>query len=833
MRVIIIGGVAGGASAAARLRRLDESCEILMIEKGPYISFANCGLPYYIGEVIQERSSLLLQTPEAFNARFNVDVRVNNEVIAIDKKKKEITIKNVKTEESYTEKYDKLILSPGSTPLFPPIPGINDVDNIFTLWTIPDVDKIKAIVDQQKPKKAVVLGGGFIGLEMVENLVDRGIEVSLVELADQVMQPVDFEMAQIAHKEIGANGVKLYLNNGVKSFVKKEGLSYVQLSDGTQLQADLIMMSLGVKPQTELVKESGIELNKRGGIVVDETLKTSDDNIYAVGDAIEVVDTITGEKTMIPLAGPANKQGRIVAANVLGGKSKYKSTQGTSIAKIFDLDVAATGISEKRLIASGKKYEKDYDVVILHPKSHAGYYPGAEELTLKMIFDPKNGKVLGAQSLGYGGVDKRIDVLAAVIRMGGTIYDLTELELAYAPPHSSAKDPVNMAGFVAENMMEGIIKNVTWEHIDTIKKPVMLDVRDDLEFENGTIEGSILMPVNDVRSRYKELNRDDNIVIFCGIGIRGYIAARILVQKGFKNIYNLSGGYKSYHNSTWEFECDFSSTLPADYNAAEGIEQEMAKKMEEIHKGEILELDACGLSCPGPIKAVFNKMASMKSGDVVIVKVTDRGFKADISSWCKRTGNTLLDIKKEGTVFVARIRKGLLEQSMGELHALSRGGAPAGNDKTIVVFSGDLDKALASFIIANGAAAMGRKVTMFFTFWGLNVLREGKKVKVKKDVVSKMFGAMMPRGASKLTLSQMSMGGMGGAMIKGLMKKYNVPQLKEQIEMAIEAGVEIIACQMSMDLMGIKEEELVKGVSIAGVATYLDAAEDSNVNLFI
>ena len=836
MKIIIVGGVAGGASAAARLRRLDENAEIIMFEKGPYISYANCGLPYYISGTISERDNLLVQTPEAFNDRFNVDVRILSEVVSIDREGKlvEVAERSEAGDElrRYTENYDKIILSPGSKPMRPPIPGI-DRDNVHTLWTVPDVDKIKAYLDEEEPCHAVVVGGGFIGLEMAENLVERNIQVTLVEAAPQVMMPLDFEMAQIVHRHLHEEGVDVHLGSMVKGFEACENpkRTAVVMADGYRIEADVIMLSIGVQPQTELAKTAGLELNKRGGIIVDKTLRTSDPDIFAVGDAIEIKNLMTGEPTMIPLAGPANKQGRMVAANVLGGTEEYKGTMGTSIVKIFDITAGSTGLNEKALQAAGKQYGKDYLFTMSHSKSHASYYPGAFPLDLKMIFDPETRKVLGAQVVGWEGVDKRIDVLATLIRMGGTISDLTELELAYAPPYSSAKDPVNMAGFVAENMLEGLVENVNWNEIDQYPDAVLLDVRDPEEEELGAIPGSILMPLYELRKRLGELDKSKAYIIYCASGVRAYVAARMMMQSGFNDVKNLAGGFSTWQPSMWN-KADACGAADAGLKTVDF--KEVAAKMADIHKGNVVVVDACGLSCPGPIKKVAEKIAELPEGDVLEVHVTDPGFKSDIASWCKRTGNTLLNVEKKDKAFVARIRKGDLEGALGSLGSAQQpqGGALR-EDKTMVCFSGDLDKAIASFIIANGALAMGRKVTMFFTFWGLNIIRKPEKVRVKKDFVSKMFAGMMPRGADKLKLSQMNMGGMGAGMIKGLMKKNNVPLLEELIQQAIDGGANIIACTMSMELMGIGEEELIDGIEYAGVAAYLDAAEDSNVNLFI
>lgn len=545
-KVVIVGGVAGGASTAARLRRNDETVEIVMFEKGEYISFANCGLPYYIGETIEKRSALLVQTPEAMKARFNIDVRVQSEVLAIDRNNKTVDVKNHFTGEAYKETYDVLVLSPGSVPLKPPIPGI-DSPNIFSLWNIPDTDAIKGYVDELAPKTAAVIGGGFIGLEMAENLHDRGIEVTLIEMMDQVMAPIDFEMAAQVHNHMRDKGVQLLLKDGVKSFETRDNQNVIILQSGKEIAVDMVILSIGIRPQSELAKAAGLEVNERGGIVVDEYLKTSDENIYAIGDAIEVVDFVGGFKTMIPLAAPANKQGRLCANNICGGKEKYKGTQGTAIAKVFDLAVASTGMNEKTLKRLGKVIGRDYQVSIIHAKSHAGYYPGSTMMAVKLIFE-LSGKVLGAQIVGYDGVDKRIDVIATAIRYGGTIEDLMELELAYAPPFSSAKDPVNMAAFTAENILTDRTGVAQYDEVATInhEKTILLDVRDEAERKRGFIEGSLHIPVNGLRERMAELDKNKEIMVYCAIGLRGYIAARILKQNGFENVRNLSGGYTTY-----------------------------------------------------------------------------------------------------------------------------------------------------------------------------------------------------------------------------------------------------------------------------------------------
>ncbi|WP_108669111.1 CoA-disulfide reductase [Peribacillus acanthi] len=540
-KIIVIGGVAGGATAAARLRRLDESSTIIMFERGEHISFANCGLPYYIGETIKSRDKLLVQTVEGMSKKFNLDIRNLSEVTNINREKKTITVNNLQTNETYEESYDVIVLSPGAKPIVPPIPGLLEAKNVFMLRNIPDTDQIKGYVDDQKPEKAVVIGGGFIGLEMAENLVERGIHVTLVEMANQVMAPLDFEMAAIIHQHLKEKGVTLILEDGVHSFC--DSGKKIILSSGREIATDMIILSIGVKPENTLALNAGLNVGERGGIQVNEYLQTNDENIYALGDAIEVTDYMNRQPAMIPLAGPANRQGRIVANNIYGKKETYKGTLGTGIAKVFDLTVATTGNNEKTL----KKLGLDYKVVHIHPASHAGYYPGAYPIALKLIFDGSNGKILGAQGVGVDGVDKRIDVIATAIKGELNIFDLTELELAYAPPFSSAKDPVNMAGYVAANIIEEGIETVQWNEIDDIinNGGYLIDVREPHERENGYIQGSVNIPLGEIRDRLEELPKDKPIYLSCQVGLRGYLATRILKGHGFRAI-NVDGGWKTY-----------------------------------------------------------------------------------------------------------------------------------------------------------------------------------------------------------------------------------------------------------------------------------------------
>lgn len=540
-KVLIVGGIAGGASTAARLRRLNESYEIIMFERGEYISFANCGLPYYIGGTIRDREDLLVQTVEKMSNRFNIDIRNFSEVKTIDRDNKRITVENLKSGEFYEESYDYLVLSPGAAPIKPSFPGADEAHNIFTLRNIPDTDAIKSYIDKNRPEKAVVIGGGYIGIEMAENLYKKGIKVTLVEMLDQLMSPVDFEMASIVHDYVKEKGIKLVLKDGVKAF--KEKGRRVKLYSGNELESDMTIISIGVKPENGLAKNAGLEIGQYGGILVDEYLRTSDPYIYAVGDAIQVADNISGKSVLIPLAGPANRQGRTVADNISGEQTKYTDTLATSIVKIFNMTVAVTGMNEKTL----RKLNMNYRAVHIHPGSHAGYYPGATPISLKMLFNPDTWGILGAQAVGYKGADKRIDVIATAIKGDLSVFDLQGLDLCYAPPFSSAKDPVNMAGYVAGNIIKGKLNTVQWYEIDEIVQNggFLIDVRRPEELKQGFVDGSVNIPIDQLRQRISEIPYRDCIYVICQFGVRGYFAVRFLMQNGY-NVKNVDGGYYTY-----------------------------------------------------------------------------------------------------------------------------------------------------------------------------------------------------------------------------------------------------------------------------------------------
>ena len=819
MKVVIVGGVAGGASTAARLRRMDENAEIVLLERGGYISFANCGLPYYIGDVIPEREKLLVVTPEDFNDMFSVDTRTNNEVMKIDRAAKTVTVKNVVSGEEYTEAYDKLVLSPGAAPIIPPVAGC-DLPGVFSLRNIPDMDKIKGFINEKRPARAVVVGGGFIGLELAENLHHLGIQVTVIEMMNQVMTPLDYEMAAMVHQHLQFKHVRLALGDGLKAIAEGDGKRLqVTLQSDRKVDTEMVILSIGVRPENQLAKDAGLELGQRGTIVTNAFMQTADPDIYAIGDAAQVTQRLTGKPTALPLAGPASKQGRIVADHIVGRQVHFDGVQGTSIVKVFDLTVATTGLNRRQLEADGTAFKS----AIIHSANHAGYYPGASPMAFKLLFAP-DGKLLGAQLVGIEGVDKRVDVVATAIHAGMTVFDLEELELAYAPPYGSSRDPVNIIGFVGANILRGDVETIDWDDVKGLDREQdhILDVRTQEELMVGMIDGAKNIPLAQLRSRINDIPRNRRVVVYCQAGQRAYFAARILKQHGYQ-VVNLNGGYKTYSHAVGR---------QSNFDIFENVS---ISSREEIHEipplqfvsGSEFSIDACGLQCPGPILKLYNKVKEVNPGDVITVTATDFGFTSDVKAWADRTGNKLISVEQDGAVITARIQKGLKKDD-----APAAVGATT-QDKTMVIFSGDLDKALAGFIIANGAAAMGHKVTIFFTFWGLNILRKDTYVPVKKNLVERMFGFMMPRGAKKLTLSQMHMAGMGTGMIKAIMKKKNVDSLPNLMKSAQENGVRLLACQMSMDLMGIQHEELIDGIEIAGVATFIASSDESNATMFI
>lgn len=815
MKILIVGGVAGGATTAARLRRMDESAEIILFERGEYVSYANCGLPYHIGGSISDRDRLFVQTAKGFTDRFKIDIRVQSDVLSIDPSAKTIRVNNMQTNQAYTEAYDKLVVSTGAEPIKPPIAGINN-ERIFSLRNVPDMDKIKAYIDTHKPKRAVVVGGGFIGLEMVENLHEAGLDVCVVEKANQVMTPIDFSMASIVHAHLKSKNVGLLLDESVIGFEQSGNNLIVKIEGGKDIVTDMVILSIGVRPDTKLAKDCGLQLGSLGGIKVNEFMQTSNPDIYALGDAVEVLNSVIGKHSLIPLAGPANKQARIVADNIVDGNMhKYGGTIGTSIAKVFDLTVAAAGASAKVLDREQITHISSFT----HGSSHAGYYPNSLPLSVKILFSPSDGKLYGAQVVGFAGVDKRIDLFAQVIKNGGTIYDLETIEHAYAPPYSSAKDPVNMAGFVAENILRKKVNIIQWRDIDKLDlaNTLLIDVRTKGEHDFGHIAGSLNIPVDELRNHLADIPREKKIVVYCAVGLRGYLASRILLQHGYTDVHNLSGGYKTYSVAAEKQSTDSPFTGGSsccDTADTNGDSQHVAR----------ISVDACGLQCPGPIMQLKKSYDQLSVGDCLEIKVTDQSFGEDLEGWCNMMGAKLLRINNAGGIITACVEK----RSCAAPQC-----STSGEGQTIVVFSDSLDKALATFVIANGAAASGKKVTLFFTFWGLSVIKKTSKPKVKKDFLAAMFGMMLPSSSKKLALSKMNMGGMGKWMMRYIMKKKNVESLETLMQQALDNGVQFIACSMSMDVMGIQKEELLDNVTIGGVAAYLNKAENASVNLFI
>lgn len=813
-KFIIVGGVAGGATAAARIRRNTEQAEIILFEKGEYISYANCGLPYYIGGVIEERERLFVQTPETFGKRFNIDVRINSEVTNIDTNAKIVYIRTSEGKE-YTETYDKLLLSPGASPVRPPLPGI-DSEGIFTLRNVADTDKIKSYMQQHSVKDAIIVGGGFIGLEMAENMQHAGVKVTVVEMANQVMGPIDFSMASIIHRHLEEKGIQLLLEQAVESFVPDSGKLKVHFKSGKVQTTDMVLLSIGVRAETTLARKAELKTGDMQGIYVNEYLQTSNEHIYAVGDAIEYPHPITGKPWLNFLAGPANRQARIVADNMTFGNSvKYEGSIGTSIAKVFDMTVATTGLPAKRLKLMGVEYLS----ATIHAGSHAGYYPGSSQMSIKITFSPTNGQLYGAQIVGYDGVDKRIDQYAAIIKQHGTVEELMHLEHAYAPPFSSAKDPIAISGYVAGNILSGRMTPLYWRELkDTdISKVTLVDVRTKEEAMLGSIPGAKNIPLDELRERMNEIPQDLPVFLFCSVGLRGYLASNILKGNGYKDVRNLVGGLKTFEMSTAPLKSIFESET----------EEKNLHPTSTSNSTNAIRINACGIQCPGPILKLKNSIESLKTGERLEILATDAGFPRDAEAWCRSTGNKFVSKRSEGGTHYVIIEKSVPTTDRTDKANCKEDG------KTFILFSDDLDKTLATFVLANGAAATGKKVSIFFTFWGLNAIKKVHKPKVDKDIWGKMFGWMLPSDTRKLTLSKMNMMGLGAKMMRYIMKKKNVDSLESLRQQAVENGVEFIACQMSMDVMGIKREELLDNVITGGVATYMERAEQADVNLFI
>ena len=810
MKTIIIGGVAGGASAAARLRRLDEQAEIVLLEKGPHMSYANCGLPYHLGKIIPERNWLLVMTPENFRKRFNVDVRVNHEVTAIDRAKKTVKILNRQTGAESEERYDKLIVATGSSPIQLQLPGI-DLPEVLPLWTLEDMDRIAKKLDAGA-QRAIVVGGGFVGMELAESLRHRGLDVTLLEMGRQLLPTMDEEMSSLLAEELRLAGIVVELGATVSAFAPAAGGGVTAtVKDGRSWKADVVALCVGVKPNSALAKHAGLETGPKGHVVVDAQMRTKDPDVFAVGDVVEVVDPVFGAQTAVPLAGPANRQGRIVADNVLGRGRRYEGTFGASVVKVGKLTAASCGHTEARLKAMGKKYQKVY----LHAGSHAGYYPGATTLHIKLLFGD-DGKIYGGQVIGAEGADKRADVLATAMRAGMDVRQLAELELCYAPPFSSAKDPITVAGMIATNALDGV---TTLAHADALPDGArLLDVRESAEVAQGTLKGAVNIPLHQLRARAFELPKDRKIVIFCQVGLRGYVAERILKQLGY-DAANLSGGYltwKQYQPEKW---------MPTDEQielATTGSEGGPSLAGDDEEPKTVVDVRA--LQCPGPVVRIKKELDGLGEGAAIKVLAAPV-FAPDLANWAASCGHKVVKIAQKDGHLEAIVRKGTPLPCTGA--------AGSANSGAMVLFSNDLDKALAALIIATGMAAAGMQVSIFFTFWGLSVLRKNPGPQVKKSLLSAMFGWMLPKGATKLALSKMHMAGMGTAMMKYVMASQNVASLPEMLQNARAMGVKFIACDMAMGVMGITREELIDVDEVAGVATFIARAKESGPTLFI
>ncbi len=809
-RFVIIGGVAGGASAAARARRLSEHVQITLIERGPDVSFANCGLPYYIGGEITDRSKLSLHTPESLKQLLNIEIRTKTEALKINRDLKVVTVCNSSGKEEEIP-YDKLLLSPGASPVRPQLPGIDD-SRIMTLRTLQDMDTIKERM--VTTRKVLVIGAGFIGLEMVEMLIRLKKQVTLVELKNQVMPQLDPEMAKSIEIELLNNGVELVLGNGIAEFTSTPQNITAKLNSGKLLETDAVILSIGVRCESTLAEKAELEMGQRGSIRVNEFLQTSDPDIYAVGDVAETHDPILGKRVVVPLGGPANRQGRVVADHIFVPEKavSYPGTIGTAVVRAFDVVAGIVGYNETRLIQE----KVPYRFVIVTSYQHAGYYPGATPITLKILWSPDSGRLLGGQAVGGEGVDKRLDVLSTAITGKLTVDQLCHLELAYAPPFGAAKDVINIAGFTAQNIQSGLLEPVY--NLDENREKQILDVRPPESIKTNPVPRAITIPLEKLRDRLGELAKEKPVITVCALGKTSYFAYRILIQNGFKASAFIGGwGLRSQ-------EPVLNGIQPSLNERSKGVVMPQDEKLQP------LELDTCGLSCPGPILKIKEALPKLSPGQKLVVRASDPGFAKDFPAYCQATDLQFIGIKKEKGIFTAEAFSSTEKKAEQALttNPVKRNGA------TLVVFSCDLDKVLAAFIVANGAAAMGGDVTMFFTFWGLNALRSDGPIEVSdKAFMDKMFCKMMPQGINELPLSRMHMAGIGASMMKSRMKNKNLPNLAGLLEEARRAGIRLVACSMSMDAMGIREQELIQGVEIGGVADYLSACHKSGTNLFI
>lgn len=811
LRLVIIGGVAAGASAAARARRLDESALITVIERGPDVSFANCGLPYHIGGEIPDRSRLALHTPESLAGLLGITVRSRTEAVSINRTRKSVTVRPSAGGPTEELPYDKLVLAPGSTPLRPPLPGIDD-PRVLTLRNLQDMDRIKA--SAASAQTVLVVGAGFIGLEMAEQLHRLGKRVSLVELADQILPQLDREMVAPVEADLRSHAVELVLGDGISSFQPSASGLIASLRSGRTLTADLVILSIGVQPESTLAAAAGLGLGARGTIRVNAWMQTDDPDIYAAGDAVEAFDRILGAPLNLPLGGPANRQGRLIADHIFtpGMARSYPGHLGTAIVRVFDTIAGITGWNEKRLVAAKIPYE----VTTVTDHQHAGYFPGATPITVKILWSPEDGRLLGGQAVGADGVDKRLDVLATALAGKLTVDDLADLELAYAPPFGSARDVVNTAGFAAQNQRRGLARSVR-------KLPAdhhLLDVRPAIMAEVDPIPGARHIPLNELRRRTGELDPAARWVAVCALGKSSYFASRLLSQKGY-DIVSLAGGWRVLSPQLTPPTSPTAPTPPS--------------PPPPVTTNPDTTLDCCGLSCPGPLLQVKARCTTLAPGQTLAVTASDPGFARDIAAFCRSAGHELLHLETAKGLVRARLRIASTSPSAPAPHLPATNIDPTRRKgATAVVFSGEMDKVMGALVIANGAAALGSPVTLFFTFWGINALRREQSVNIPdKTLLDRMFGLMLPRGLAALPLSKMNFAGAGARLMKHQMASKNLPNLPGLLGAARLAGVRLVACTMAMEAMGIRPEELIDGVELGGVADYLESAERSGTNLFI
>lgn len=814
MKILIIGGVAGGSTAAARIRRLNEDVEILILERGKHISFANCGLPYFIGDTIKSVDRLLVQTPEKMKELYNIDVKINTEVLEIDPNNKKLLSIDLVSNTKTTYEYDKLLVSTGAEPIIPNIKGAIDSENIFKVRTIDDAIKIKEFIKTRNCKQASVIGGGFIGLEVAEQLSKLGLNVNLIEARDQILPNIDSDLIKLVEQNLIDNNINLNLNSCVEEIL--DNGKTIKTANKT-ISQDIIIMAIGVRPEILLAKNSNLEIGITGGVKTNKFMQTSNSNIYWIGDSCENIDFITKKPSKVALAGPAQRQARIAANHIIlnDNDDTYKGTLATSIIDVYGLAVASCGKTEKELIQSNTEYK----LYVSSPSDHAGFYPNANVLHTRLLVS-KDDDILGFQAVGRSGADKAVDIIATAIYAGLKASSLKDLEHAYAPQFSSAKSPINILGLLADNYKKNIVTHKSLTNIASyLNDGIILDVRNEDEVLLYGIENAINIPLSKLRKRYNELDKSKKIYCLCNTAKNSYVATRILIQKGY-DAYNLSGGiinHKLKRDLVYN-DCSFPNMYKTEKKEVFNME----------NKNQITTIDCIGLQCPGPIMQVANTIKQLNDGDILEVVTTDPGFSRDIISWCEKTKNTFIENKHENNKIISLIAKGNKDIKIDKQTDIK----VDLDNGTIVVFSGDFDKAIAAFIIASGAQAMGKQMTIFFTFWGLTIIKK-KGVKIRKKGLDKMFSMMLPNHAGKLPLSKMNFKGMGRWMMKKTMKKKNVTKLQDLMQNAILAGVRIVACSMSMDVMGIRKEELIDGCLIGGVATYLGYADQSNLNLFI